>query len=30
LVTEDDQLKKKVISLNGKAIKLEEFKESLK
>ena len=30
LVTEDNQLKKKAISLNGKAINLEEFKESLK
>jgi len=30
LVTEDNQLKKKLISLNGKAINLEEFKGSLK
>ena len=29
LVTEDIQLKNKVISLNGKAISLEDFKESL-
>ncbi len=30
LVTEDNQLKNKVNSLNGKAISLKEFKESLK
>ncbi|MBU2053069.1 MAG: hypothetical protein KJ721_02385, partial [Nanoarchaeota archaeon] len=30
LVTEDNQLKNKVNSFNGRAVSLEEFKESLK